>query len=79
MNKILKQLKLELKAQDLLTDKEQELHERILNTFEHLAEQNMNKSVKYVIAITADALNMKPEDLVEILDQHYQYEDENDQ
>ena len=79
MNKILKQLKLQLQAQDLLTDKERERHEHILNTFERIAENNINKSMKYIIAITADELNMAPESLAEFLDQYYQSEEENEQ
>ena len=78
MNKILKQLKLELKAQDLLTDKEQARHEHILNTFEHIAEQNTHKTLNYVITIAAEELNMTREALLEVLDQHYNTEEEDD-
>ena len=78
MNKILQQLKLDLKSQDLLTDEERKKEEYILNTFENLAEQNATKSMKYIIAITADELGMKPEELVKVLDAHY-YEEEDEQ
>ena len=79
MNKILKQLKLDMKTQDMMTDLEQQQHEHILNTFEHIAEQNTHKSMKYVLAIAADELNMTPEELVTILDEHYQSEDEDEE
>ena len=79
MNKLLKQLKLDLKARDLLTNEERAREEYILNTFEHIAEHNTHKSIKYIIAITADELDMTPEALIKILDAHYYTEDENDQ
>ena len=54
-------------------------HEHILNTFEKIAENNVNKSMKYIITITAEELDMDPESLVKILDQYYQSEEENEQ
>lgn len=79
MNKILTQLKIQIKEQDLLSDQEKAKHEHVLNTFEHIAENNTNKSMKYVIAITAEELGMKPEKIIEILDMYYQSEDTDDE
>ena len=79
MNKILKQLKLDLQLQDLSSQEEQSKHEHILSTFEHIATNNTNKPMRYVLGITAEELDMTPEDLISILDKYYQYEEEDDE
>lgn len=78
MNKILEDLKLNTKPSDLLSDEERAYQEKVINTFEHLAENNTTKSVKYVLEITAEELDITPLELTEILDKYYQ-EDEEDE
>jgi len=65
-------LKLATTTSDLLSDEEREAHDLVLNTFEKIASNNMCKSMKAIIDIVADELNMQPTDVVKILDKHYE-------
>ena len=69
---LLETLKLATTTSDLLSDEERETHNLVLNTFEKIADNNMCKSMKAVIDIVADELNMQPADIVKILDKHYE-------
>ena len=72
---IIDDLKLSTTASDLLSDEERELHDLVLNTFEKIAEGAMTKSMKAVIDMTADELNLSASDITRILDAHYAEED----
>jgi len=69
---LLETLKLATTTSDLLSDEERETHDLVLNTFEKIANNNMCKSMKAIIDIVADELNMQPADIVKILDEHYE-------
>ena len=75
MDKILEELKINTTQDDLLSDEEREYNEKVLNTFEHIAEHNTTKSVKFILEITAEELGITPLELSEILDKHYAEED----
>ena len=68
---LLETLKLATTTSDLLSDEEREAHDLVLNTFEKIASNNMCKSMKTIIDIVADELNIQPTDVVKILDEHY--------
>lgn len=68
-------LQLTGKPSDLLSDEERQIHDLVINTFEKIAEGSMTKSIKTVIAMTADELNIEASDVSRILDAHYAEEE----
>lgn len=76
MNKILDNFKLKVQEKDLLDTEERIYQEKVINTFEHLATNNTTKSVKYILEITADELNITVEELTKILDNYYKEDNE---
>lgn len=75
MDKILEELRNSTTQEDLATEEELERQEQIINVFEHIAEHNTNKSVKFILEITAEELNITVEELSAILDKYYTEED----
>ena len=75
---LIENLKLSTTSSDLLSDEERELHTTILNTFEKIAETSMTKSIKTVIDMTADELNIEASEVVKVLDAHYTEENNKD-
>lgn len=78
MNKILDNFKLRVQEKDLLDTEERIYQEKVINTFEHLAANNTTKSVKYILEITADALDITVDKLTDILDKYYKEDNENE-
>ena len=78
MNKILDNFKLRVQEKDLLDTEERIYQEKVISTFEHLATNNTTKSVKYILEITADALDITVDKLTDILDKYYKEDNENE-
>ena len=75
---LIEDLKLATTPSDLLSDEERELHAIILNTFEKIAETSMTKSIKTVIDLTADELDIEASEVAKVLDAYYTEENNKD-
>lgn len=75
---LIEYLKLSTTSSDLLSDEERELHTAILNTFEKIAETSMTKSIKAIIDMTADELNIEASEVAKVLDAYYTEENNKD-